>query len=507
MASSPVTLRDNSARQWVLVAAILGSSMAFIDGTVVNVALPAMQTSLHADARGVQWVIEAYALMTAALTLVGGSLGDRFGRMRIFLAGVVLFAAASCWCGLAGSIGMLIAARTAQGIGQALMVPGSLAMISAAFPEEERGKAIGTWSGFSAMAGVVGPVLGGVLVQYASWRWIFFLNVPLAVVVLAIAAWRLPSIRVQHRATPLDWPGAALATAGLGLLTFALIAAQGGGTRPLLIGVGGLALLAAFLVVEARTTAPMLPLQLFRSRNFTGANVLTLLLYGALGGSLFFLPLELIQVRGYTPTEAGAALLPLILLLSVLSRWSGGLVARFGARGPLTAGPLVAAVGFALLSRAAGGGNYWTTIFPAAVVLGLGMTICVAPLTTTVMNAAPVDQAGVASGINNAVAGTGSLLAVAAFGLLLTGIFNHSVTHHLDALALPSPARSAADAQRPKLAAATSIDPQVSLAFHAAFSSGFRGVMSGAAVLAALSGVSAFLLLRPLGEPRKTESL
>ncbi len=496
MASSAVTPPDDSTRRWVLVAAILGSSMAFIDGTVVNVALPAIQASLHADARGVQWVVEAYALMTASLTLVGGSLGDRFGRLRVFLTGIVLFAAASCWCGLAHSISMLIAARTIQGIGQALMVPGSLAMISAAFPEDERGKAIGTWSGFSAMAGVVGPVLGGSLVQYASWRWIFFLNLPLAAVVLIIAAWRLPSTPGQQTTARLDWPGAALATGALGLITFSLIAAQGGGTRPLLIGIGGLALLVTFLVVEARTTLPMLPLQLFRSWTFTGANVLTLLLYGALGGAIFFLPLELIQVRGYTPTQAGAALLPLILLLSVLSRWSGGLVTRFGARGPLTVGPLVAAVGFAMLSRAASGASYWTTIFPAAVVLGLGMTICVAPLTTTVMNSAPVEQAGVASGINNAVSRTGSLLAVAAFGLLLTGIFNHDVTHRLNTLPLPQPVRLAADAQRPKLAAATSDDPRVSLAFHSAFSTGFRGVMFGATLLAALSGLSAFLLLR-----------
>ena len=342
---------------WVLAATILGSSMVFIDGTVVNVALPALQRALVATVTDVQWVVEAYALFLAALLLVGGSLGDLYGRRKVFLVGVVLFAGASAGCGFAPDIRTLIVARGLQGVGGALLVPGSLALISSSFCMEERGRAIGTWSGFTAMTAALGPVLGGWLIEHLSWRWVFFINLPLAVLIVVISLARVPESRDEGMVQRLDGWGAALATVGLCGITFALIEAGRGAERSLIAGGVGIVALACFFVVESRSSAPMLPLDLFRSRSFSGANLMTLFLYGALGGAMFFLPLDLIQVQRYTATEAGAALLPLIVLVFLLSRWSGGLIVRYGARLPLIVGPLIAGVGFGLFTRGAAGGS------------------------------------------------------------------------------------------------------------------------------------------------------
>jgi len=491
---------------WVLAATILGSSMAFIDGTVVNVALPALQASLGATVVDAQWVVESYALLLATLLLVGGSLGDRFGRRRVFAVGVALFALASVWCGLAPDVGQLILARGAQGVGGALLVPGSLALISSAFGPAERGQAIGTWSGFTAITAAVGPVLGGWLIEHVSWRAIFFLNVPLAAAVLLITFKHVPESRDRAASPRLDWWGALLAAVGLGGVVYGLIeSSRLGFSDPRVRGAlaGGLLALAAFVAVEWRSRHPMLPLSLFRSRDFSGANLLTLLLYSALGGALFFLPLNLIQVQGYSATAAGAATLPFVLIIFLLSRWSGGLVGQYGAKLPLVVGPLIAALGFALLARPGVGGSYWTTFFPAVVVLGLGMAVSVAPLTTTVMNAVGEDRAGIASGVNNAVSRTAALLAVAAFGLVMLGAFDRELGRRLDALGTAAERRQALASGRARLAAAevpAAADEAERAALRGAiagsFVAGFRLVMTLAAGLALISTLSAWLLIQ-----------
>jgi EmrB/QacA subfamily drug resistance transporter len=496
-------------RRWALAVAILGSSMAFLDGTVVNVALPVMQGDLRATVDEAQWVVEAYALLLASLVLVGGAAGDRLGRRRVFSWGVVLFAAASAGCGLAPTVGLLIVARAIQGIGAALLVPGSLSLISAAYPEGERGTAIGTWSAFSAITAAVGPVAGGWVVAHASWRWLFFFNLPLAAAVVGLAAARVEETRDEDAPAGMDLAGASLATAGLGLVVYALIESERNGglgstrTAALLL-LGGLSL-AAFAAAEARQAAPMVPLSLFRSRTFAGANLLTLLLYAALGGALFFVPFNLIQVQHYSPAAAGASLLPFILLISSLSRWAGALAARWGPRPLLLAGPLVASVGFALLAIPTRGGVYWTTFFPGVAVLGLGMSLTVAPLTTAVMGAVDPRHAGVASGINNAVSRAAGLLAVAGLGVLLLARFNHVLDGRLSGLSLSSAVASAVEAERNRLAGAdfSAFDPGVREAlreaFDVAYVAAFRAVMIAGALLAALGALAGLSLVEPHG--------
>jgi len=488
--------------RWILAATILASSMAFIDGTVVNVALPALQTNLSATAADVQWVIESYALLLSALLLVGGSLGDHYGRRRVFLLGVVIFAIASGLCGFAGNIRQLIVARSVQGFGAALLVPGSLAIISNSFSEKERGRAIGVWSGFSAITTGIGPVLGGWLIEHVSWRAVFFINVPIAFFVFLISV-RHVAENADRETTRIDWLGAILAALGLGALVYGLIESSqvGFNDRSVVVAlVSGFVVLILFLLVESRLSQPMLPLTLFRSRTFAGTNLLTFLLYAALGGTLFFLPLNLIQVQHYSPTAAGAVLLPFILIMSFLSRWSGGLVARYGPRIPLVVGPVITAFGYLLFILPGIGANYWTNFFPPVVILGLGMAITVAPLTTTVMSSIVQNRAGVASGVNNAVARTASLIAIAVFGVVMLHVFKTNLDRKLVSANVPPSVLQSVQSQSARLAAidiSQNLDVEtrqmIRGAIDESFVSGFRWVTAIAAALAAASALAAVL--------------
>lgn len=407
--------------RWVLPATILGSSISFIDSSVVNVALPAMQRSLGAGLGTMQWVVNGYMLALASLILLGGSAGDRFGRRRVFIIGLVGFAGASLACGLAPSAAWLIAARLLQGAAAALLTPASLAIIGAAYGGEARGPAIGTWAAAGALTTALGPPLGGWLVDMIGWRSIFFINLPIAAVALLLAL-KLPKDARTLSGESLDRLGALLAIMALGSLSYGLIAlgehAWVGGSVALGAAVP-LALL--FLRWEARAEAPMMPPSLFRNSDFSGANALTLLLYAALGGALFLLPFLLIQVHGYSAMAAGAAFLPFSAIMGLGSHSAGGLIKRFGSRPPLVVGPALTAAGFAILAMSGHDANYWSGSFPGLAVVAIGMTIAIAPLTTTVFNAAPEDKSGTASGINNAAARTGSLIAVAALGLAFGG--------------------------------------------------------------------------------------
>ncbi|MGH8177203.1 MAG: MFS transporter [Steroidobacter sp.] len=503
--SHPEAADCGRAGRWVLTSAILGSSITFIDGTVVNVVLPVLQRELDANVTEAQWIVESYALTLAALILVGGSLGDRLGRRRIFSAGVLIFGFASIWCGLAASITQLIIARGVQGVGAALLVPGSLALISANFPRARRGQAIGTWSGFTSIAAGVGPIVGGWLIEEFSWRWIFFINIPLCAAVILIAR-RVPESRDEQANGRIDWRGAILAILGLGGVVFALIESNArGATAALVIGAFavGVVALSGFLLVEARREEPMMPLSLFRSLTFAGANLLTLFLYAAIGGLFFFLPFNLIQVQGYTPTAAGAALLPFVLTMFLLSRWAGGLVERYGARLPLIVGPIVAGAGFALFAvPGPDAGSYWTSFFPAVMIMSIGMATSVAPLTTTVMGAVEERRAGIASGVNNAVSRTAALLAVAVFGVLMVNEFNGSLAERLEVLPISAETRTQLLGRSSDLLniaipedSGDATQADIRQALRESFVDGFRLVAYVAAALAAASALASWVLI------------
>jgi EmrB/QacA subfamily drug resistance transporter len=421
----------------VIAAATLGSGMIMVDGTVVNVALRTIGSDLDASLADLQWISNGYLLSLASLILLGGSLGDRFGRRRVFLIGTVCFAAASLLCGLAPTTEVLIVARLLQGAGGALLVPGSLAMIQGAFVTTDRGRAIGAWSGLGGIATAVGPLVGGLLIDHASWRWIFLINLPLAALTIGIARRWVPETRDPRPPGQFDVFGAVLATLALGSTTYALI--EWG--RPGVEWAAGAGVLAAgaFVMAERRVPNPMVPLRLFRDRTFAAANSMTLLVYGALGGVLFFLVLELQTVSGYSALQAGLSTLPITVCMLLLAARGGALGARNGPRIPLTVGPRVMAAGTVLLVAVGPDPTYWRDVLPALTVFGLGLALMVAPLTATVLAAAPDDNAGVASGINNAVARAGSLLAVAALpvGVGLSG------SEYADAAAFDTPYTSA----------------------------------------------------------------
>jgi EmrB/QacA subfamily drug resistance transporter len=413
-AGPDLELRSRQGRT-TLAATIVGSGMVFLDSTIVNVALPAIERDLDTDLAGLQWVVTGYLLTLGALLLLGGALGDLRGRRRVFLAGLGVFTASSIMCAAAPTLPVLIAARVLQGVGGAMLVPQSLAIVTAAFRREDRGAAIGAWSGLSGLSTAIGPFVGGFLVDAFSWRWAFLLNVPLAAVTWVLAK-AVPETRDADAPPHLDVPGALTVTLGLAGLVYALIEGprRGFGSGPVVVaGAVGVALLAAFIAIERRSAAPMVPLTLFRSKRFTGANLTTFTVYAALGAGFFFVSLQLQTVLGYSALESGAAGLPVTALLATLSTRMGRLAQRIGPRLPMTVGPIVAAAGFVLLSRVDDGSGYWTGVFPGMVVFGLGLAITVAPLVGAVLMSVEERYTGTASGINNAVSRVAQLLAIA----------------------------------------------------------------------------------------------
>lgn len=478
--------------------------MEFIDGTVVNVALPSLQHSFGATGTQVQWVVETYALFLASLLLAGGSLGDRFGLRRTFLTGVILFACASAWCGLAPNLMELLAARSLQGVAGALLVPNSLAFLSASFSTEQRGKAIGTWSACASIMTALGPLMGGWMVQHKSWRWVFFINIPIALITVILVLTKTPNTEEHVASRAIDWRGAALGTAGLAAVTFSLMEWDSAGAYVHVLGVVGCILLAMFVFAEARAHSPMMPIELFQSRTFSGANLFTFFLYAALSATLFYLPLNLIQIHRYTPTQAGAAMLPLVLTLFFLSQWAGSLVTRYGARLPLTAGALITAAGYALLALPGASGPYWKTFLPALIVLGFGMAVSVAPLTTTVMSSVPPARSGAASGVNNAISQTAALLALAISSPLFYQRFSAVLPSRLVENSVAASASSQVTAQVRRLGAIETRDTAARSAIDESFVSAFRLIVLLACGSAAAAGLTAALAVSH--ESRKSGS-
>jgi EmrB/QacA subfamily drug resistance transporter len=494
-----------SSRPWVIAAASIGSGMAFLDSTVLNVALPAVQADLGASAREAQWVYGAYALVLSALLLMGGSLGDRYGRRRVFVLGAAIFAAASAWCALAPTPGQLIAARAVQGAGGALLVPESLAILGASFEGKLRAKAIGVWGALSGTAMAVGPVLGGWLVEEVSWRFAFLITPVLAVVAITIALWHVPESRDPevHR---LDLFGAVLATSGLGGLVYGLIesSASGFGAPVVLAALflGTLALL-GFVFVERREKEPMVPPSLFRSRDFDGANLVTLLFYMALTGSLYFLPFLMMQVHGYSALVAGSVFLPFVAMAFLLGRLSGRIVARFGTKVPLVVASLAVVAGLLLFALpGVEHGSYWTSFFPAMVVQGFGMALVITPLTTVALGSVEGEHSGLASGVNNAMARVAGLLAVAVLGLFAYGVFSATLEARLESMDLSGEVRSELEAAKADLGAAKAPEgvdartaARIERAIDESFVAGFRAVMVVSAGLALMSALAAALLV------------
>ena len=424
--SRPDVRFGSATGRWVIVATVLGSGLAFLDGTVVNVALPTIAEDLDAGLSGLQWTLDAYLVTLSSLLLLGGSLGDQYGRRRVYLLGMAAFTAASLLCGLAPNITLLVAARAVQGVGAAMLVPGSLAILSSTFHPDDRARAIGAWSALAGATSAIGPFLGGWLIDAVSWRLIFVINLPLAAVAGFVTLRHVPEIRPEPSHAPPDVAGAATVSLGLAAVAFALIEGSGGfGAIEAVAAGAGVAALVAFVMIERRSRRPMLPLGIFRSRQFTGANLTTLAVYAALGGTLFLLVLELQLVLGYSALEAGASLLPVTMIMLLLSARMGALAQRIGPRWPMTVGPLVVAAGLVLLARVGAGDGYLTDILPGVVVFGLGLSATVAPLTAAVLAAVDDTHMGLASGVNNAAARVAGLLAVAvlpaAVGLDLAG--------------------------------------------------------------------------------------
>lgn len=514
MTESQSTL--SKSQEWaILISTILASSMAFIDSTALNVALPALQEDLKIEGTELLWIVNGYALFLSALLLVGGALGDLYGRKKIFGLGILIFMLSSVWCGISNSPLMLIVARCFQGIGGAMMVPGSLSLISALFPQEKRGWAIGTWSMFSAMTTVFGPALGGWLADVGLWRLVFFINVPLAVISLTLLIRKVPENK-ESEAGKLDILGAILATIALGGLTYGFIEAPdfGFGSSRILTALSlGVFAFVGFVFQEWRSSHPMMPLDLFRSRVFTSTNLITLFVYAALGGFLFFFPLNLIQVQGYPAKIAGLTMLPFGILIALLSGWSGKWADKVGVKLPLIIGPTITGIGFFMFSLPGitnGVSDFWTSFFPPVVLIGIGMGITVAPLTTAVMNSVRPQRTGTASGVNNTIARMAGVLAVAMMGSFALISFEKDLRHTADQLQLTAQSYQELEAQIPRLAeakapqsATKSQQDEINLGIKTAFVGAFKKLAVVAAGLALISALISLLVVK--GKATATE--
>jgi len=510
-----MTLADNSAtspvinEKWVLIATILPSTIAFLSSSILNIALPNIQKEFNATASSVFWVVNIYMLFLSALILLGGSLGDHFGRKRIFMIGIWGFTITSFLCGIAPSIELLIIFRALQGIGGALMVPGSLAILSAVIPTERRGMAIGTWSTFSTLASIIGTPLGGLIVGADLWRVLFFANIPLGILAIYILSRYVPETRDADASTAkLDYGGALLITLSLAGITYGLSEIGTLGISDPLILVtlgGGLLTFIGFLLVERGNKHALVPFYLFKNRTFSGANLLTLFLYAALGASSVFLPMNLIQVQNYSPEIAGIATLPIGIGIALMGRWSGRLVDRVGARPPLTVGPIITGIGFALLGFTGitgGADDYWLTFFPPIALISFGMGLVVAPLTTAVMSSVPVTSSGTASGINNAVARVAGVLALAIFSAMMMAIFTDNLGSRTSTLPLDSESRAFLDIEATRLAEASpppnlpdETAQAIVLAVDESFIEAYRVVMIIMGMMCCVGGLFAFAVI------------
>lgn len=496
---------SSTEKKWALAATIIGSGMAFINGSVVNVALPAIQSALDATVADMQWVVSIYTFILGTLILTGGSAGDYYGRKRVFGLGVFLFLLSTIWCGLAPNVQQLIIARGGQAIGGALMIPGSLAIITDLYEEEQRGKAIGTWSGFTALASAAGPLLGGILVDQFNWRFIFLISVPLAITALVILYWRVPESNIADKSGQPDWMGALSATLGLGLICYGMIEASDLGIySPVVIStvIFGAIVFGGFLIVEHKVERPMMPPKLFESSNFSGANLVTMSFYFSLAGVFFLLPFNFIQIQGYSATAAGAAFIPFPLLVGGLSRWSGGMIVRFGARPLLVAGPLITSIGFILLGIYGYGSSYWFNFFPGIFFMGLGVALSFAPLNTTVMSSVDRSDAGTASGVNKAVSRLSGMLSVALLGALAISLFGGQLTSRMEKQNVPQEIQQQMLKEKTSLAKAdvpedipTETQEVLEKSIKESFLSSFRIVMFVSAGLVFLGAVCAIFMI------------
>jgi len=504
----PITLKSTTGK-WIMASAILASAMAFIDGTALNVVLPSLQKDLEATGTDLFWLLNSYLLMLAALILPGGSLGDKLGRKKIFMIGIALFMLGSAASGLAPTVGYLIVFRALQGIGGALLIPGSLSIITASFDKSERGKAIGTWSAITTMVTVGGPILGGALADAGLWRVIFFINVPIGIISLIILWRKVPESRDDQSDKSLDYPGVISIVAGLALLTYGFLKIPAAGFNNwqvyLSLALGTFSLI-LFIVVEHKSKHPMMPLELFKNKTFSGANLLTFFLYAALASAMLFLTLNMVQIQGYSQLQAGMTLLPFTILLITVSRWSGRLVDQYGPRWFLILGPSVTTAGLLLLSfiqQTNGPSEYWTTFFPGILLFGLGMSFTVTPLTTTVMGAVANNYSGTASGVNNAVSRIANVFANAIIGALALLFFTGFLSTRMEQIPLKAEAKMQVVSQAANLGDAkvpANIIGETKTTIARAYKEGFINVyvkvMRICAMLAALSALMAFLFIK-----------